>query len=123
VRHRPCTFLQESQRYCRYDDGVTFIEPIWFNSKHTLQRAWEWTNAVKSAETRYKALRHSGLSPQESRLVLPNSTKTELILYASLPEWQHIFKMRCAPGGDPEYTSIMIPLREEFKAKFPHIPW
>jgi len=25
VRHRPFSFLQESQRYCRYEDGVTVI--------------------------------------------------------------------------------------------------
>ena len=27
VRHRLCSFSQESTRYCRYDDDVTFIDP------------------------------------------------------------------------------------------------
>ena len=35
VRHRPCSYLQESQRYCRYADDkfgneVTFIAPMFF---------------------------------------------------------------------------------------------
>ncbi|MEE4137597.1 MAG: FAD-dependent thymidylate synthase, partial [Desulforhopalus sp.] len=35
VRHRPCSFLQESQRYCRYSQDkfsnqVTFIKPMFF---------------------------------------------------------------------------------------------
>jgi thymidylate synthase (FAD) len=35
VRHRPCSFLQESQRYCRYsqdkfNNQVTFIRPMFY---------------------------------------------------------------------------------------------
>ena len=35
VRHRPCSFLQESQRYCRYsqdkfENQVTFIKPMFY---------------------------------------------------------------------------------------------
>jgi thymidylate synthase (FAD) len=33
IRHRPPSFLQESQRYVRYDDGITFITPYPFRKK------------------------------------------------------------------------------------------
>ena len=118
VRHRPCSFLQESQRYCRYEDEVVFIEPLWSdagNANH--DDLFEYSSAV--AEGHYRTLLKRGLKPQQARAVLPNSTKTEVICYASLPQWLHMFNLRCSPAADPEMRRVMIPLREEFKEKYP----
>lgn len=120
VRHRPCSFLQESQRYCRYDDEVTFVRPEWAGRSRALQ--WEhWEYTMEIMERTYQALMAEGLSPQAARGVLPNDTKTELIIYASLPEWLHIFKMRCDRAADPEMRRIMLPLREQFKNEYPEM--
>lgn len=118
VRHRPCSFLQESQRYCRYKDAVVFIKPLWSdagNANH--DEFFEYSSAV--AEGHYRTFLKRGLKPQQARAVLPNSTKTEVICYASLPQWLHIFNLRCSPAADPEMRRVMIPLREEFKEKYP----
>ena len=72
-------------------------------------------------ERTYQALMAEGLSPQAARGVLPNDTKTELIMYASLPEWLHIFAMRCGPAADPEMRRITIPLREQFRTEYPEM--
>lgn len=118
VRHRPCSFLQESQRYCKYDDEVTFIRPIWAGESLSLELVF--ANDCDDLEEMYRMRRKArGLSPQQARGVLPNDTKTELIVYASLPEWRHIFKMRCDKAADPEMRRIMIPLREQFRAEYP----
>lgn len=120
VRHRPCSFLQESQRYCRYDDEVTFVRPEWAGRSRALQ--WEhWEYTMEIMERTYQALMAEGLSPQAARGVLPNDTKTELIMYASLSEWLHIFKMRCDKAADPEMRRIMVPLREQFKVEYPEM--
>ena len=116
VRHRPCSFLQESQRYCRYDDEVVFIRPEWADGEWALFKAH-----CETSEMMYRVRMAKGLSPQQARGVLPNDTKTELIMYASLPEWLHIFKMRCAKAADPEMRRIMVPLREQFRAEYPEM--
>ena len=125
VRHRPCSFLQESQRYCRYDDEVVFIRPEWVSAEHFGEQpefaGWAWERAMETAELRYQQLLKNGLTPQQARAVLPESTKTELIAYASLPEWRHIFAMRCAKAADPEARRIMVPLREQFKTEYPEM--
>jgi thymidylate synthase (FAD) len=118
VRHRPCSILQESQRYCRYGDEVTFIRPEWA-VEYPLSAAFD-TDSYH-AEGRYQLYLQEGLKPQQARAVLPNSTKTELIVYASLSEWKHIFNLRCSPAADPEMRRVMIPLREEFKQKYPEV--
>jgi thymidylate synthase ThyX len=78
------------------------------------------------AERRYFNRLDKGLQTQQARGVLPNDCKTELIMYASLPEWLHILNtdtMRCSKHADPEMRRIMIPLREEFMAKYPEADW
>jgi thymidylate synthase (FAD) len=118
VRHRPCSFLQESARYCRYDDGVMFIRPEWVvPRKHE-----DWFALQCSiSESVYLSRTREGLSPQQARGALNHDVKTELIMYASLPEWKHIFAMRCAKAADPEMRRIMVPLREQFKAEYPEM--
>lgn len=120
VRHRPCSFLQESQRYCRYDDEVVFIRPEWTEEDDSLEVGF--VQDCEDIERMYRTRRDpGGLSPQQARGVLPNDTKTELIIYASLPEWRHIFKMRCDRAADPEMRRIMVPLREQFRTEYPEM--
>ena len=120
VRHRPCSFLQESQRYCRYDDEVTFIRPVWANESTAMEIGFE--NDCEDISAMYRIRRNDrGLSPQQARGVLSADTKTELIIYASLPEWKHIFAMRCAKAADPEMRRIMVPLREQFETEYPEM--
>lgn len=121
VRHRPCSFLQESQRYCRYEDEVVFIRPEWFYNPKFRPDYSTWVESVETNEATYRHLLKRGLKPQQARAVLPNSTKTELIAYASLPQWKHMFNLRCSPAADPEMIRVMRPLREEFKAKYPEM--
>ena len=118
VRHRPCSFLQESQRYCRYDDEVVFIRPEWAvdGGKNNL-----FLSSCFLSERMYQVRRENGLSPQQARGALIHDVKTELIVYASLPEWRHIFAMRCAKAADPEARRIMVPLREQFLAEYPEM--
>ena len=118
VRHRPCSFLQESARFCKYDDGVTFIRPEW--AEDGLQADYFETQCY-SSEAMYKSRRNAGLAPQQARGALIHDVKTELIIYANLPEWLHIFKMRCGAGADPEARRIMVPLREQFQAEYPEM--
>ena len=118
VRHRPCSFLQESQRFCKYDKEMTFIQPEWVGrGDFLLDRLFK--RNCKSSETMYRLRRLAELSPQQARGAMNNDSKTEIIVYASLPEWRHILDQRCAKAADPEMRRIMVPLREQFRAEYP----
>jgi len=121
VRHRPCSFLQESQRYCRYADDkfgnrVTFIEPMFFKKGSPEYELWE--EVMLFTEKRYLILLETS-TPQASRTVMPNSCKTEIIVFASLVEWNHIFHMRTSPAAEPSMREVMIPLQKDFCEIFP----
>lgn len=123
VRHRPCSFLQESQRYCRYGtekfgNQVTFIKPMFYaegSDEYTI-----WQKAMEDTESLYLKLLETS-SPQAARTVLPNSCKTELIVFCSLLQWAHIFKLRATKGADPSMREVMIPLFKEFKELYPKV--
>ena len=121
VRHRPCSFLQESQRYCRYSQEkfgsqVTFIKPMFFE-KGTAEYSL-WQQAMEETERLYLQLLETS-TPQAARTVLPNSCKTELIMYCNLAEWKHIFSLRTSPAAEPSMREIMIPLAEEIRKRYP----
>lgn len=123
VRHRPVSYLQESQRYCRYSQDkfgseVTFIKPMFFKKGSAEYSMWE--QAMQETEKIYLKLLETS-SPQAARTVLPNSCKTELITFANLIEWLHIFKLRTSKGAEPSMREVMIPLLHKFQEKYPTI--
>lgn len=118
VRHRPVSYLQESQRYCRYSDNrfgseITCISPTAFFEEKSIEYNM-WAVSMRASERQYFYLLDCGASPQAARLVLPNSCKTEIVVYADMVEWEHIFKLRASKAADPSVQELMYPLREEF---------
>lgn len=123
VRHRPCSFLQESQRYCRYSDDkfgneVTFIKPMFYAEDSEEYRLWE--KAMAESEKTYLKLLETS-SPQAARTVLPNSCKTEIIVFANLLEWLHILRLRTPKNAEPSMRELTIPLALALKNRFPEV--
>ena len=114
VRHRVFSFCQESQRYVNYSkdkfsNEVTFIIPSWVNTHCPNQENegpsvadMEWSTSMLNAEASYLNLLKMGWKPQQAREVLPNSTKTELIITGFESDWEHFFKLRCSKAAHPE---------------------
>ena len=122
VRHRIASYCQESQRYCNYskDDfgsEITFIIPEYIEYKSSTWNMWK--TAMSEAESSYFELLNYGLTPQEARAVLPNSTKTELIMTANLREWRTFFKLRCDKAAHPQMREVTIPLLKDFQELIP----
>lgn len=117
VRHRPCSFLQRSQRYCR--DGIEFILPakyVGLDSKSPEMKLFK--KSCKQSQTNYfSRLNDLGETPQVARGSLNNDVSTVLAVTASTSEWQHIFNLRCAKDADPQMQALMIPVRDEFIAR------
>ena len=115
VRHRTMSFLQESTRYINYSKErhggeITFIKPTWYDkySKSLLDSTGHRPNGtsdmfisegdfedqLRMAESCYMAALIAGVKPQEARDVLPNATKTELIMTGFSSDWRHVMDLR-----------------------------
>jgi thymidylate synthase (FAD) len=140
VRHRLAAFSQESTRYCNYKGGVTFVIPPWtditpgeygtYERGHTVPASHisaadaYWFDAMLQAEFSYTNALQCGWLPQQARSILPNSTKTELVMTTNFREWRHIFKLRAlseAGKPHPQMLEVMVPLLAEVKNLVPVI--
>lgn len=135
VRHRLCSFSQESTRYCNYSkDQLTFIIPCWFTedvSEITNLRGFGpeminfgsntriWLHSMFDAEENYNVLISQGWQPQQARSILPNSLKTEIVMTTNIREWRLILKQRTSKAAHPQMRELMIPLLTELKRRLP----
>ena len=132
VRHRHCSFAQESTRYVRYDGTMDFIRPVWSHDRILGQWTKEsdipadlpegdriWMASMIRAEDEYRQLIDLGWKAQAAREVLPNSLKTEIVVKANIREWRHIFALRCAKASHPQMVALMQPLLTELKSRVP----
>ena len=123
VRHRLASYSQESTRYCNYSNDrfgseLTFIKPYFLNEMSVAYRLWK--QAMFVAEKKYFGLINcGGCTPQEARSVLPNSTKTEVVMTANLREWRHFLKLRTAIAAHPQMRELTVPLLKELQEQIP----
>lgn len=121
VRHRLCAYSQESQRYVdMFGDDIQFIRPYWMIEGKRPQEAEElFLGQLADAEHAYKQLRAMGVPPQEARGVLPNATKTEIVVTTNFREWRHILTLRHSAAAHPDMRYIMGLILDFCKEKYP----
>lgn len=124
VRHRICSFAQESTRYCSYgsdkfNNEIKVIEPEELIQDTINYNLW-WT-ACKNAEDSYMNMLNNGIKPEFAREVLPLSLATELVVTANIREWRNIFKLRSSAnkGAHPQMRLMMDKLLNDLKSKIP----
>lgn len=144
VRHRVFSFAQESQRYCNYNkdkfnNELTFIKPTWLNIPTGNYTYWDgdWCDidnmkiqlpsdngiadnflwCLNNAGMQYRLLINKGLKPQEARAVLPNATKTELVMTGFESDWEHFFELRCSGAAHPDARKLADELKSLMNVK------
>lgn len=121
VRHRLCSFAQESTRYVKYDGDMEFIEPVWWPAEEILYRPSHirFIKFLESTEATYKFLLTENWQLQQAREVLPNALKTEIVVKANMREWRHVLKLRCAKSAHPQIRALMAGLLKELVVTVP----
>lgn len=144
VRHRVFSFAQESQRYCNYNkdkfnNELTFIKPTWLDIPTGDYTYWDgdWCDidnmkiqlpsdngiadnflwCLNNAGMQYRLLINKGLKPQEARAILPNATKTELVMTGFESDWEHFFGLRCSGAAHPDAKKLADELKSLMNVK------
>jgi thymidylate synthase (FAD) len=120
TRHRMASYAIESTRYCNYSKGkfnqeLTFIEPC--NIEKGTSEYGIWLECMDRIEKSYMQMAQLGCKPDQMRMLLPHSIKSEVNITANLREWRHIFRLRTSRAAHPALRQLMLPLLEEFKNK------
>ena len=116
VRHRAMSFAQESQRYVGYDkekfgSEVTFVKPHWYDEE--FPACLTWIEGLKEVEKKYMELREADLKPQDARSILPNATKTEIVVTGFESDWEHFFELRTSGAAHPDMRKLAVNLKEQ----------
>ena len=129
VRHRLASYSQESSRYCNYTadkfgNEITVIDIATgfqydLSDQKDVNKYRIWTQAMLDAEKHYFEMIEAGAKPEEARSVLPNSTKTEIVMTMNLREWRHYFRMRCSSRAHPQIIEVSKMILNVFAERYP----
>ncbi|WP_313102272.1 FAD-dependent thymidylate synthase [Stutzerimonas nitrititolerans] len=134
VRHRAgFAYSQLSQQY-HDESGCEFIEPEWGDDEAHLEEQWkEWAESTRSL---YKAmlsstrkLNNTELSLKEktrgarsaARSVLPNATKTTLVITGNARAWRNMLSVRGCIPGDIEMRNYCLQIFKILRKEAPSL--
>jgi thymidylate synthase (FAD) len=126
VRHRHCSFAQESSRYCDKKNFECVVPPHKDENEYMLstvdqfpvKTASKWFDLI---ERFYRILRERGWKPEDARQILPTAISSQIVVKANLREWRHIFHMRCDYFAHWEIRVVMLELLKWCKSNIPII--
>lgn len=110
TRHRCASYAIESTRYCNYSkdkfgNEITVIKPC--NLEEGSEEYNAWLKCMQSIEDTYNKMASLGCKPDQMRMILPHSTKADVVFSANIRELRHVFNLRCAKFAHPSVQEIM----------------
>lgn len=107
VRHRHCTFSQQSQRYVSYEE-VEFVGVPITSNIHT-------DKVLKNVMDTYHWLINEGVPPEDARAILPNCTPTNIVVTTNLRNLIHICGLRLCSRSQREIRQLFKLIVEQVK--------
>lgn len=119
VRHRMASYLQESQRYCKYDlsndDWYVLPDSIDFDGGENTDGT-EVTRLFKSCANLYMSLLEYGIKPEDARYVLPEATKTRIAVTMNWRELFHFLDLRTDKAAQWEIRGMANELIKQMRS-------
>lgn len=150
VRHRHCTFSQQSQRYVEIKEDLTYFNELYYkvfdsNNALTFGKFKDETKEIVSILKKYfteitddtatwilygyatclytylHATQVEGVKPEDARSILPNVTKTNLVMTLNYRELMHICNERLCTRAQAEIRQLAKLMVEEVKKQDEHL--
>jgi len=119
VRHRLASYSQQSQRYVDIED----LDPVVPDSIEENEEARKrFDGLMEEVKDTYMELKEKDEVPlEDARFVLPNATKTNIIVTMNARELWHFFSLRCCKRAQWEIRDMANRMLELVKDKAPII--
>lgn len=118
VRHRLCSFTQQSQRYVN-ESNFNYIEPE--SIKNNQKAHLLFTKFMEEAKNIYSELQKLGIKNEDARFVLPNAVESQIVVTANFREWRHIIELRGGPDAQWEIRNVVIEILKILKKHVPTV--
>lgn len=112
VRHRLASYVQESQRYCKYTDLMNedwYVVPPSIKGDSTRERIFRMD--MKHAAMSYLLLLESGVNAEDARYVLGNAAKTSITMSMNPREFFGFLNLRLSQKAQWEIRELAENMR------------
>ena len=101
--------LWEDEDFENFEDEEE-IEEFFESERSEIEKAFEAANMFY-----HDLIEYCGQTPQQARAVLPNATKTEIVVTANFEEWMHIINLRYLGTTGQPHPDIKFVIEKVFK--------
>lgn len=115
VRHRHCSFSQQSQRYVNLKDKAEYVTP------ESLKKNLLFDKTLRDITTCYEVLIETGIKPEDARAILPNACCTNLVMTCNLRELMHICNERLCAKAQREIRGLIKAIKKEAVDQLPFL--
>lgn len=103
VRHRIASYTQQSQRYVKVNtDKEWFVIP----PKLEGEKRKKFIERMKQIAAWYEEFIKEGIAYEDARFILPNATKTNIVVTMNARELYHFFNLRCCARAQWEIRNV-----------------
>jgi thymidylate synthase (FAD) len=118
VRHRLCSFSQQSQRYVN-EKSFAFVEPS--SIAENREAHGTFLRFMADAKKVYEKMQKLGIRNEDARFVLPNAVQSEIVLSANFRELRHMFCLRCGRHAQWEIREVTLQMLRIVKKQAPSV--
>lgn len=114
VRHRLASFSQQSQRYCKVDvdSDDWYVVPERFAHDHPA----EFAEHMRTCAESYAGALRAGAKPEDARYMLPEATKTEIVVSMNVRELFHFIELRTSQAAQWEIRELAEAMEDALAA-------
>ncbi|HDL65203.1 MAG TPA: FAD-dependent thymidylate synthase, partial [Proteobacteria bacterium] len=105
VRHRLCSFSQQSQRYVKETRFTAVTPPRIREDPEAVLIYDEMLEKIRSA---YRRLIELGIRKEDARFLLPNAVTSEIVFSANFRQLRHMLILRGDPHAQWEIREVFI---------------
>ena len=109
VRHRLASFSQCSQRYCKIDVS----SDDWYVTPQALDNSERFRVVMAQCAAAYCEALDSGIKPEDARYLLPEATKTKIVVTMNVRELFHFFDVRNNNRAQWEIRDVAYEMHDE----------
>lgn len=104
VRHRMASFVQKSQRYTKVEGNDWYVTPPIF--RETSIDNIMYDSMMKSYLENYNSALAAGVKPEDARYLLPEATKTDIMMTMNVRELFHFWDLRLDSAAQWEIRQL-----------------
>ena len=120
VRHRLCTFSQQSQRYTDLSkEKIDWIIPDSIQKDEYALAYFQ--EALKAIEKAYCYSVEVGIKAEDARFILPNACPTNITVTTNLRNLMHIMGLRLCSRAQWEIRKVFVEMQKQIIEQYPFL--